>query len=132
MQQATLYDHPTLYDRIVRPGPCGAFYRELARQRQGPILDLACGTGRLTIPLAADGHRVVGVDASAAMLSEAHAKASAETLKVEFVRGDIRTVKLKQRFALVIVGCNSLAHLTTNDDLETGLANIRRHLVDQI
>lgn len=128
MEQATLYDYPTLYDLIVRSGPCEAFYRELARRSEGPILDMACGTGRLTIPLAADGHRVIGVDASAAMLSAANAKVSAEKLKVEFVRGDIRTVNLNQRFALVVVGCNSLAHLITNDDLEAGLANIRRHL----
>jgi 2-polyprenyl-3-methyl-5-hydroxy-6-metoxy-1,4-benzoquinol methylase len=57
-----LYDLPLLYDLIVRPGPCEAFYRKLASCTGGPVLELACGTGRLTVPLALVGHDVVGLD----------------------------------------------------------------------
>ncbi len=64
----SLYDVPPLYDLVIRPGPCETYYRELARRVGGPVLELACGTGRLTIPIAADGHEVVGLDASPAML----------------------------------------------------------------
>lgn len=128
MTHATLYDDPKLYDLVVQPGPCEAFYRDLARRTGGPILELACGTGRLTLPLAADGHDVVGVDASRAMLSTAAAKARAENLDVQLIHGDIRVVEIGRRFALVIVSCNSLAHLTSSEDLVAGLVNIERQL----
>jgi hypothetical protein len=52
----SLYDMPPLYDRLFRPGPCEDFYRALAQQIEGPVLELACGTGRLTIPLALAAH----------------------------------------------------------------------------
>jgi SAM-dependent methyltransferase len=77
MPTVALYDEPALYDLVVTPGPCEAFYRELARRTDGPVLELACGTGRLTVPLARDGQEVVGLDASPAMLRAARAKAEA-------------------------------------------------------
>jgi hypothetical protein len=54
MNHLALYDMPALYDLVVRPGPCERFYRDLAGRVGGPILELACGTGGLTIPLAFD------------------------------------------------------------------------------
>src|SRR5215204_5377235 len=90
MTTQTLYDNPILYDCMVRPGPCEAFYRDLARRTGGPILELACGTGRLTVPLASDGHEVVGLDASPAMLRAARDKADAEDLGITFVQADMR------------------------------------------
>jgi SAM-dependent methyltransferase len=128
MNRLTLYDDPVLYDCVIRPGPCQAFYRDLARQTGDPILELACGTGRLTIPLARDGHEVVGLDTSAAMLRASQAKADFEDLGITFVQGDMRSLNLGRRFPLVILCCNSLAHLTTNEDLKTGLASVLKHL----
>ncbi|WP_027154863.1 class I SAM-dependent methyltransferase [Mesorhizobium sp. WSM2561] len=126
---ATLYDLPSLYDAVVKPGPCASFYRKLACSTGGPILELACGTGRLTIPLALDGHEVVGLDASYPMLSAARAKAEAKRAKVEFVLGDMCRFDLGRYFALVIVSCNSLAHMTANEDIVECLSRIARHLV---
>jgi SAM-dependent methyltransferase len=126
--QLALYDVPPLYDLVVEPGPCAAFYRDLAERTGGPILELACGTGRLTIPLALDGHEVVAVDASSAMLRAARAKAKAEKVDITFVNGDMRALDLGQRFPLVIVSCNSLAHLTTTEELKSCLRSIREHL----
>ena len=91
MKHLALYDVPPLYDLMVQPGPCERFYRDLANRVGGPILELASGSGRLTIPLALDGHEVVGLDASKSMRS----------------------------FALAIISCNSLAHLTTNEELKS-------------
>jgi SAM-dependent methyltransferase len=123
-----LYDVPPLYDLVVESGPCAEFYRGLAGRTGGPILELACGTGRLTIPLARDGHEVVGVDASSAMLRAARAKAKAENVDITFVNGDMRAFNVGRRFSLVIVSCNSLAHLTTTDELKGCLRRIREHL----
>ena len=128
MTNLSLYDDPILYDRVVRPGPCEAFYRDLARQTGGPILELACGTGRLTLPLARDGHEVVGLDASPAMLQATQDKADAEGVEIAFVQQDMRAFELGRRFPLIILCCNSLAHLTTNEDVKSGLACILKHL----
>ena len=55
---SALYDLPTLYDLAVPPGPCEAFYRDLAARNAGPILELACGSGRLNVPIAVDRHEI--------------------------------------------------------------------------
>jgi 2-polyprenyl-3-methyl-5-hydroxy-6-metoxy-1,4-benzoquinol methylase len=59
-EEVALYDAPSLYDAVVPPGPCEGFYRELANRTGGAVLELACGTGRLSVPIAEDGHEVVG------------------------------------------------------------------------
>jgi SAM-dependent methyltransferase len=128
MKHLALYDVPPLYDLIIQPGPCERFYRDLANRVGGPILELACGTGRLTIPLALDGHEIVGLDASHAMLRSARGKANAEGVEITFVHDDMRSFELDRRFALVIISCNSLAHLTTNEELKSCLHTVARHL----
>jgi SAM-dependent methyltransferase len=139
----SLYDVPPLYDLVIRPGPCETYYRQLARRVGGPVLELACGTGRLTIPIAADGHEVVGLDASPTMLRRARQKAESwssrwraryaradnpDDLNLTFVAGDMRSFDLARQFPLIIVSCNSLAHLVTNDELKTCFATVLRHL----
>ena len=128
MRHDTLYDNPHLYDLVVPREPCEPFYRSVARSTGGPVLELACGTGRLTIPLAQDGHEVVGLDSSECMLRRARAKAAAAEVPVSLMHGDMRDFDLGQRFALVIVSCNSLAHLTGNDDLLSCFRAVERHL----
>ena len=138
-----LYDVPPLYDLVIQPGPCEAYYRALARGVGGPVLELACGTGRLTIPIAADGHEVVGLDASPAMLRRARQKAESwssrlqapragldipDDLDLTFVEGDMRSFDLGRQFPLIIVSCNSLAHLITNDELKACFSAVLRHL----
>ena len=125
---ASLYDVPAVYDRIMRPGPCEEFYDGLARQTGGPVLDLACGTGRLTIPLAARGHAMVGLDASATMLSQARLKAAERGVAVGFVEGDMRRFALGRAFPLILITCNSLAHLADHEDLLACLTCAGRHL----
>jgi SAM-dependent methyltransferase len=125
----TIYDAPSLYDLLVPPGPCERFYRDVARRTGGPILEVACGTGRLTLPLARDGHEVVGLDKSDPMLRAARSKAAEEDLAISFHRGDMRSFDLGSRFALVIVSCNSLCQLTETEDLTSCLRQIAAHLV---
>jgi SAM-dependent methyltransferase len=78
--------HPTeaaaalarLYDLDLAEDPGDVeLYRALARRTGGPIIELAVGTGRVAVPLAADGHDVVGVDLDPAMLARARARAKA-------------------------------------------------------
>ena len=128
MTHASIYDLPDVYDQIVRPGPCEDFYAELARFQDGPVLELACGTGRLTIPLARRGHDVTGLDTSPSMLAHARKKADEEGVEATFKLGDMRSFDLGKSFALIIVSCNSLAHLADRQDLRSCLARVAGHL----
>lgn len=90
------------------------FYVELARDADGPIVELAVGTGRVAIPVArATGRRVVGIDASSAMLRQARAGAAAAGVDLELVEGDLRDLTLDAPAALVYCPFRSLLHLPT-------------------
>src|SRR6185369_11359833 len=66
------------------------FYLKQARKTRGPVLDLACGTGRVAFPLAAAGLDVTGLDSAPGMLAVARAKQRASGLKnIRFVRGNM-------------------------------------------
>ncbi|NLI76808.1 MAG: class I SAM-dependent methyltransferase [Candidatus Riflebacteria bacterium] len=104
------------------------FYRDLAVAAGGPVLELACGTGRLTIPLAQAGIDITGLDRSAGMLAHARAKAREAAVKVAWVRADARRFRLGRRFRLIFIPFNSLHHLHDRPSLEAFFACVRRHL----
>jgi radical SAM protein with 4Fe4S-binding SPASM domain len=83
-----------------------AFYRRLAGETGGPILDVGCGTGRVAAALAADGHEVVGVDLSAPMLRLAErrraALPAAVAARLSFHRADLAALDLGRHFALIV------------------------------
>jgi SAM-dependent methyltransferase len=97
------------------------FYRTLAAERDGPILDLACGTGRLMLGLLRDGHRVVGVDHAPAMLARAAARLRrlprAARPRALLVRGDLRRLGFRPRFTFAVAAFHSVQHLVTDADL---------------
>ena len=103
------------------------FYRAMARRTGGPILELACGTGRVAIPLALDGHRVVGLDASAAQLDLARRKAAEAKVKLELVVGDMRDFTLTEPFRLIAIPFTSFLVLRAEDRF-AALARVREHL----
>lgn len=126
-----IYDDPGLYDLLVSSAPEEAFYRDAARRSAGPVLELACGTGRLAIPLARCGLAVTGLDISRSMLAAARAKAAAAGAAVSWIEADMRCFALPQRFAMIFIAINSLLHLTDLDDLRACLACVRRHLASK-
>lgn len=91
-------------------------YLALAGRRPHSILELACGTGRIAIPLAQASHDVVGVDNDRHMLERArHAWAATATKghgTVELVEADLTEINLDRRFDLIILGLNALLMLT--------------------
>jgi SAM-dependent methyltransferase len=103
------------------------FFREMAKRTGGPILELGCGTGRVAIPLARDGHRVVGLDRSAAQLAIARRKAGAAGVKLELVAADMRAFALPEPFRLIVVAFNTFL-LLTPDERRACLARVREHL----
>jgi SAM-dependent methyltransferase len=128
MQALALYRNPVLYDALVQRGPCETFYGALASEARGPVLELACGTGRLSNALAAKGIDVTGLDLSAAMLRRAKLKARRLAVAPSFVRGDMRSFTVGRRFELILLTCSSLSHMTSHADVLAVLRRIRRHL----
>ncbi len=125
-----LYD-PAAYDAIAEgiPGDVEFFVRlaKEAREAGRPALELACGTGRVAIPIAREGVRVVGLDASPAMLARAREK-SVGLSNVHWVEGDMRDFDLPERFGLIFIPFRSFQHLLTVEDQLSCLSCIRRHL----
>lgn len=107
-------------------GPELPFYRALARETGGPGLDLACGTGYLTIPLAELGLEITGVDISPEMLD--HARQKSATHAIRWLLHDCRTLDLGQQFRLITLTGNAFQEFLTRADQEALLGTIRRHL----
>jgi SAM-dependent methyltransferase len=100
------------------------FYRQLARNRMefaaGTILDLACGSGRLLLPLARDGHGVVGIDRSRKMLAAAARRldrlAPGRRRRCALVRADLRAFAFQRKATLAISAFHSVQHLLSDED----------------
>jgi SAM-dependent methyltransferase len=105
-------------------------YRDFALAGDGPILELGCGTGRVLIPLALDGHRVTGLDLSASMLAAARAKIDAAHVgdRVTLVQGDMRDFDLPARFVLALIPINTFMHCYDTQQQLACLRAIHRHL----
>jgi SAM-dependent methyltransferase len=91
-----------------------AFYIELARQADGPVVELAVGNGRVAVPVARAIERpVVGIDTSPAMLDQARANAAAADVDLDLRPGDMRDLTLDEPAALIYCPFRSLLHLST-------------------
>ena len=95
------------------------FYASLAARTGGPVLELACGTGRLTVPLGA-----VGLDVDPAMLAGARRRGAPR-----LVCADMRRFRLARRFGLVAIPYNSLQLLVADDDVVACLRCAADHLL---
>ena len=93
------------------------FYRSLARHTTGPIVEFMCGTGRVCVPLACDGHQVTGVDISEAMLAHIPSHRQYHTnLPLISVQADMLSWEPDQKYGLAIVALNSFMHLQTTTE----------------
>lgn len=122
------YADPGLYDLENTLGTSEKyFFLDQAEDTGGPVLDLACGTGRLSIPIAAEGFDVVGLDLSDAMLTAARRKAGG--LPVIFEKADCRNFRIAQWFSLAIMTGHSFQSLITEADQRAVLAAVYDHLL---
>ena len=104
------------------------FYLHQIDKYGDPVLELMCGTGRLTIPIAEKGVNVVGVDASEQMLNHAKSKASEKGLDIQWVLGDVRDFKLEKLFNMIFIPINSITHLHDWESLEACFRCVKEHL----
>jgi SAM-dependent methyltransferase len=126
-----LYDDAELYDLVHADYRDDlSFYRRLAADHGGPILELGAGSGRLTELLAVDGYQLTAVEPSAAMRRAGEARLAKGGLsgRVTWIDGDMRTLDLGARFPLIVAPFNTLMHLDTLDDQDAALERVEAHL----
>ncbi|SBW07367.1 class I SAM-dependent methyltransferase [uncultured Dysgonomonas sp.] len=105
------------------------FYKKwLPKNKGAKILELCCGTGRLTIPIAKDGYDISGLDYTSSMLEQAKVKAAEAGLDIRFIEADIRTFDLQEKYDLIFIPFNSIHHLYKNEDLFKAFNAVKKHL----
>jgi len=119
-------DTAEIYDDVNRGDELAAvaFLEQLAGG--GPALELAIGTGRIALPLAARGIRVDGIDISPAMVAKLRAKPGGDQLSVTM--GDFADVPVQGAYGLIFVVFNTLFNLLTQDDQVRCFENVATHL----
>ncbi|XKE67239.1 class I SAM-dependent methyltransferase [Jeotgalibacillus malaysiensis] len=126
------YDDPELYDKENE-----SYLPELpllikwVSEKPGTIIDLACGTGRVTIPLAEEGFQVVGVDVHKGMLEAAQKKSSSAGVDIEWLAEDCTDLNLGMKSPLIYTVGNSFQHFLTNEAQDELLRSVNRHLEDE-
>src|SRR5271157_3471840 len=124
---ADIYDYYSI-------GPDGnvEFYVAEAIKAGSPVLEVACGTGRITFPVVQAGIQITDLDLSPSMLEVAAHKLEtldAETQsRVELVKGDMRDFSLGKKFQLIIIPYNAFQYIYTTEDQKRALTCIREHL----
>ncbi|HVE91002.1 MAG TPA: class I SAM-dependent methyltransferase [Actinomycetota bacterium] len=121
-----MYD--LMYPQPSGPGTRAEFYADMAESQAGPVLELACGTGPLLLPIALRGIPCEGVDLSNEMLIEAQAKLAASNARASLRTGDMADFDLGRRFRFIFIASNSLLHLHATDDILRCFRSVRRHL----
>jgi len=125
----SLYDDAELYDLVAPPdAEMQGFYVAMAGGPGRTVLELACGSGRITVPLAASGATVTGGDLSPIMLERARAALAQQALAAELLEFDMREFDLGRQFDSIVIAANSLLHLGTHADFAAAFTAIRRHL----
>ncbi|MPZ50392.1 MAG: methyltransferase domain-containing protein [Dehalococcoidia bacterium] len=103
-----------------------AFYTALAEETGGPVLEIACGTGRVSIPIARLGLTVTGLDIAPEMLELARRKSGG--LPIRWIEADGRAFNLGEQFRLILVAGNAFQMFLTNADQEALLGRVHAHL----
>jgi SAM-dependent methyltransferase len=126
----SVFDDGDAYDLILADIPYGRdFYLALAREAKGPVLDIACGTGRILLPCLQAGVDIEGLDLFEPMLARLRAKAAALGQTPTLHRGDMGDFKLDRRFALTMIPFNAFIHNMTQEAQIRCLSRCREHLL---
>ncbi len=107
------------------------FYSKQAWIYGSPVLEIACGTGRITIPMANNGFEITGIDISQPMLDHAKQKSSCLENEPVFLKEDCRDFNLNKQFNLIYFPFNSITHLHDLSDIEDCFTCIKKHLTKE-
>lgn len=105
-----------------------AFYSDRAKTFGGPVLEIACGSGLVTIPIARLGLETTGVDLATSMLAHARKKTEAQGVSVRWVEADARSFDLGTKFQFILLTGNAFQAFLKREDQEALLASVKRHL----
>ena len=105
------------------------FIMECAEKLTTPIIELACGTGRVTIPMAEHGFSMYGVDIHEGMLDLAKQKADLANVNIHFSKQDCTQLDLPIKASLIVMVGNSFQHFLTNESQSDLLNSVRSHLL---
>ncbi len=134
MKEDLYRDFAEVYDLFYQHMEDVEFYINICKKYGEPVLELACGTGRVLIPLAKAGLKVIGLDISDSMLKVLESKLSGLNKeireKISFLKGDAREFSLDERFNTIIMPFSSIVHLLNVDDALKTFKNAYRHLND--
>lgn len=119
-----------LYDLIYGEDYDLGLFLEEARWANGPVLEVACGTGRVLLHLLSNGIDAVGIDMSGSMLAVLKRKAKALGLEPDVRIADMRSFHLDRKFRLIIVPCRTFAHMMDDEDRKRALRCFYEHLED--
>lgn len=129
-----MYDEfASVYDEFMRDAPYDQWLALLSARfqlDQLDVVDVGCGTGTLTIPVALSSRSCIGIDVSDAMLSRAQVRAIEARARVQWMCQDIRQLRLPKRVNLVLATCDVLNYLGTEQDIQATLQAIAESLCD--
>lgn len=124
------YEEPDLYDLLFEGYREDVeYYRTCALAAGGPVLDLACGSGRLMLPMLEAGVDVEGAELESQMLGALMRKARERGLEARVHPADMRSLELPRRYALIVCAFNTLVHNLTPEDWIATLRGCRAHLL---
>jgi SAM-dependent methyltransferase len=127
-----LFTQPRLYDNLFQGFTNDlTLFKKLFRKYGDPGLDLMCGTGRVTIPMAQQGYDLTGLDNSPFMLDIAREKARKAGVDIDWAESDARDISLGRKFNLIYIAFNSFLEFTDDRDMDKCLTNIRNALTDK-
>ena len=104
------------------------FYLQKASNIKGNILEIGCGTGRITIPLMENGANITGIDSSQKMIDMLGTKVANNKVPIKIIKRDVRDLELAQKFSLVIFPYRGFQSLLTVEDQVNALNSLRNHL----
>lgn len=123
------YKDPELYDQqyegYMKDYP---LFAEWAGRQGGPVIDLACGTGRITLPLAEAGYEMIAVDLNEGMLVRARQKSDERGLPIQWHLQDCTQLNLHVKSPFIFMTGNSFQHFLTNESQSALLTSIHKHL----
>ena len=130
MPEQTPFDDGPVYDLLLGDLDYGFdFYVDLAKRAAGPVLDIACGTGRILIPCLEAGIDIEGLDLYEPMMEQLRSKAQPKGLQPRLHRADMSNFQLARQFALIMIPFNAFIHNLTADDQIRSLTLCREHLL---
>ncbi len=124
-------------DHIYRDGkhydclfgePNMSFWLDIISAFGDPVLELGCGTGKVTIPIAEAGYSIMGIDLSEAMLQHARQKTQHHEFPISFKLGDMTSFEEDQKFKVIILPSNNLAHLMDYREAKNCFLRVSDHL----